>query len=380
MLRLRTARSIERAWERVSHLGIEGHDRVEARYIMGSNHFIALAIVVAATWASAFWIAFASVAWGPALSHTALIGVWWGCLALNARGHFVVSSSIALAAPVIQYTWLAWLFSSAAGFQLVLLTVGAVAFAVLPPRWWALRVFFTVSAFGAAVWTFVGTPFEQPALAVTSGQVQGLLIGNLIATALMVVLSAAFSDYYLMRERRLAEALVDQAEYAAKTDTLTGVLNRRGLAPILAAAVRDGDYALALADLDRFKRINDRLGHGTGDVVLANVARRLSVAIGDQGVVSRWGGEEFLILLPGVSAPQAVQIMERARAAVDRDFGADGVMEHVTLSAGVVHVRQGTSKEDALRIADKLLYEAKDMGRNRVLATAVVGMRHTAVE
>ncbi len=370
---------VQRAWEWVGHLGIEGHDRVVARYMMGSNHFLALAIAVAAVWAGVFWSVFLPGSWLPGASHTALIAVWCGCLALNARGFFVPSAAIALAAPVIQYVALAWMFSAAGGFQLVLLTVGALAFSVLPPRWWLLRVLVTAAALAAAVWTSFSGLFMNPGVEASAGQIRALLVGNMLATALLVVLSAAFSDYYLMRERRLAEALVDQAEYAAKTDALTNVINRRGLGPLLATAVTEGDYAIALADLDRFKRINDRLGHGTGDVVLANVARRLVLAVGDQGVVSRWGGEEFLILMPRVTATQALAIMERARAAVDRDFGADGVMEHVTLSAGVVHVPRGTSKEDALRIADKLLYEAKDAGRNRVLATAVVGLRHTPV-
>jgi diguanylate cyclase (GGDEF)-like protein len=344
---------------------------------MGTNHFVVLAAGVSVAWTVGFIVAFAPHAWLPAASHAALIAVWAGCLVLNARGHFVVAATVAILAPLVQYLWLAWQFSSAAGFQLAMLSVGGVAFAVLPPRVWWIRIGYALLAFAAAVWSFYGAPFSTPQLAVSESDIDHALLGNIVAATLLVVLLAAFSDYYLLRERRLAEALVDQAEYAAKTDTLTGVLNRRGLAPHLASAVRDGDYALALADLDRFKRINDRLGHGTGDVVLANVARRLSVAIGDEGIVSRWGGEEFLILLPGVTATHATRVMERARAAVDRDFGSDGVMEHVTLSAGVAHVPQGTSKEDAIRIADRLLYEAKDAGRNRVFATAVVGMRHT---
>ena len=380
MRRLPTLKWVERAWEKLSHLGVEGHDRVAARYIMGANHFMVLAILVSLVRAVSFAFTFAPEHWAPALAHLLLVVTWIGCLVLNARGWFVASSVIGLLAPLLHFTWLSWQFSADAGFQLVLLTVGGLAIAVLPPtlRW--VRAGFAVVATAAALWVYFGQPFVEGEIAVDSTTMSQLLMGNVVSAVLLVTLLVAFSDFYLLRERRLAGALIDQAEVAAKTDTLTGVLNRRGLAPLLAAAVRDGDYALALADLDRFKRINDRLGHGTGDVVLANVARRLSVAVGDEGVVSRWGGEEFLILLPNMTATHAMQVMERARVAVARDFGADGVMDHVTLSAGVAHVPQGTSKEDALRIADRLLYEAKDAGRNRVLATAVVGMRHTFPE
>lgn len=370
---------IERAWEWVGHLGIEGQDRVEARYMMGSNHVLALSIVVASVWSVVFWVLFAPDSAWPGLTQTALVAIWCGCLALNARGFYVFATSIALGATLLQYLALAWMFSYASGFQLVLLTVGSLAFSMWPPRWWAFRVGYAIVALGAAVWTFFSPYFATGQVEATVTQLRGILVGNMCVTALLVVLSAAFSDYYLVRERRLAEALVRQAEYHAKTDALTSVINRRGLAPLLASAVVDGDYALALADLDRFKRINDRLGHGTGDVVLANVARRLVLAVGDHGVVSRWGGEEFLVLMPGVTATQALTIMERARVAVDRDFGSDEA-EHVTLSAGLVHVPRGTSKEDALRIADQLLYAAKEAGRNRVLATAVTGMRRVPIE
>lgn len=373
-------RSVEKHWDRLSHIGIEGHDRVVARYIMGTNHFAMLAMVFSFGWLLAFLVFYLPIGWLPAGSHAALIAVWITCLALNARGVRIIASLVSIIAPLVQSLWLAWLFSSGAGYQLIMLVLAGMAFAVISPRLWAVRITYAVIALGCAIWVSFSDVFFEPTLAADSVAIKSTLFGNLLGGALLVVLQAAFSDYYLVRERRLAEALIDQAEYAAKTDALTGVLNRRGLAPHLARAQREGDYAIALADLDRFKRINDRLGHGTGDVVLANVARRLSVAVGDEGIVSRWGGEEFLILLPDITATHATRVMERARAAVDRDFGADGVMEHVTLSAGLAHVPRGTSKEVALRIADRLLYEAKENGRNQVLATVVTGMRQPVTE
>ena len=158
---------------------------------------------------------------------------------------------------------------------------------------------------------------------------------------------------------------------AAQTDSLTDSLNRRGIAPVIAAAARQGPYALALVDLDRFKRINDALGHGAGDVVLANVARSIARAVGERGTVARWGGEEFLIVLPQVSLTEAIAITERMRAEIEDEYAMDGVAERVTISAGVSHGRQFAAKEEMLRLSDAKLYEAKESGRNLVLGAEV---------
>jgi len=166
----------DRTWDRLSHIGIEGHDRVVARYIMGTNHFVVLAMCVSIAWTVAFCIALPPSQWLPAGSHALLMAVWVGCLVLNRVGRHLAACFIAILAPLVQYVFLAWLFSADADIEVA-------------------------------------------------------LAGNMVAAALLVVLLAAFSDHYLVRERRLAEALVDQAERAAKTDALTGVLNRRGLAP-----------------------------------------------------------------------------------------------------------------------------------------------------
>jgi diguanylate cyclase (GGDEF)-like protein len=149
---------------------------------------------------------------------------------------------------------------------------------------------------------------------------------------------------------------------------LTEVLNRRGIAPILSGIARRGDFALALIDLDRFKLINDRLGHGAGDVVLSNVARTLSRAVGDQGVVARWGGEEFLVAIPGLSLEDADALMERTREAMEAEYGAPDSLARVTISVGLAHAPRYAGKEEALRLADANLYEAKSSGRNLVVS------------
>ena len=167
------------------------------------------------------------------------------------------------------------------------------------------------------------------------------------------------------------EALLGEA---ALTDALTGLLNRRAMMEMLgqaSARLRPGEAGLSviLADIDHFKRVNDLYGHSAGDEVLAAVAAMLRASSGDQlqHNVARWGGEEFLILLPGtrlaVACKRAEQIRHDIAAA---RIGEDGL--RVSLSLGVAELIAGERVDDCLRRADQALYKAKDAGRNTVVA------------
>jgi diguanylate cyclase (GGDEF)-like protein len=127
--------------------------------------------------------------------------------------------------------------------------------------------------------------------------------------------------------------------------------------------------AVILADLDHFKRINDTLGHLAGDSVLRQVAQRLHHSVRPYDAVGRYGGEEFLIVLPGCDGDSALSLAERLRQAIASDrIDAEGTEVAITLSLGVA-VSSGEAQLDAvelLRAADAALYEAKNAGRNRV--------------
>lgn len=134
----------------------------------------------------------------------------------------------------------------------------------------------------------------------------------------------------------------------------------------LAAVPTHRPYAMALVDIDRFKEVNDTLGHSHGDTVLAEIAGILSDAIGELGIVSRWGGEEFLVLMTDVPLAAAVAGIGRAREAVEALMGAERGGTGVTFSAGLAAASPGISWDTTVRVADALLYDAKDAGRNRV--------------
>src|SRR5947209_5906662 len=163
-------------------------------------------------------------------------------------------------------------------------------------------------------------------------------------------------------------------EELAQVDELTGLLNRRyimqHLNDELARAQRTGAAcSVAIIDLDFFKRINDQFGHPIGDEVLRTFAITLFANLRTIDNLGRYGGEEFLMILPDTTTDQAVRTLDRLRSiASEVDWAAISKMMNVTMSAGISEVRQEESAADILARADAALYTAKDAGRNRVIA------------
>lgn len=156
----------------------------------------------------------------------------------------------------------------------------------------------------------------------------------------------------------------------AITDALTLALNRRALEQLIPHMALDGDGALSvvLFDVDHFKAINDRLGHGAGDDVLRAVPRLLGGMLRRGDEIIRLGGDEFLIVLRGADASAAQQIASRACETV---ADAALIAETVTLSAGVAERATGETRDALLARADRALYRAKADGRNRAEVDAI---------
>jgi len=161
----------------------------------------------------------------------------------------------------------------------------------------------------------------------------------------------------------------------SRTDPLTGVLNRRAiLSQIeieLSRAQREGkNLSLSMLDIDHFKKINDTYGHMVGDDVLREVVRRISAVIRKYDSLGRFGGEEFLIVLPGAEGAEAYAIGEKIRSVIgETAFFVDGSKIRVTASQGVVTGDGNANVDDLMAMADKAMYQAKDNGRNRVEQT-----------
>ncbi len=169
-------------------------------------------------------------------------------------------------------------------------------------------------------------------------------------------------------ERRILEL--------ANRDSLTEVLNRRAFIERLQIEIQRSNrecapLSLILADIDHFKQVNDRYGHQVGDMVLRQFSGELSATVRPYDFVGRYGGEEFLIGLPGVDSQQAGLVAERIRRQVETisfTFPASTDCFCVTASFGVASLRMGSSErpEPLIARADSVMYKAKHEGRNRV--------------
>lgn len=181
---------------------------------------------------------------------------------------------------------------------------------------------------------------------------------------------ARISDRYQNSLRELSEALKD----AALRDPLTGLGNRRFLMERIKeeterARRKRMPYSLAILDVDHFKLVNDQFGHEAGDTALTRIAQAIQDAIREYDLCGRWGGEEFLIMLPETPLEFAQQVAERVRQNIEAlsfDFLEQG-SAHITASLGMAQHSPGEAYSETLNRADTALLRAKSAGRNRII-------------
>ncbi|KKB76949.1 diguanylate cyclase [Devosia soli] len=204
-----------------------------------------------------------------------------------------------------------------------------------------------------------------PALGLAAGRQDE--IGRL-STALAQMASRVDDNTRLL-EARVHER-TEELERLAFRDAQSGILNRRGFADAHARAIaKGGAYGILLVDVDHFKQINDGHGHAAGDAVIVAVARRIEATIGPDAFCARWGGDEFIVLLPnGGPTSLRVKAHEIMRAAVGEgiDIGPNATIP-VSLSVGAYLAEGGDTLDVATDMADAALYTAKQEGRGRVV-------------
>ncbi len=160
-----------------------------------------------------------------------------------------------------------------------------------------------------------------------------------------------------------------QAERMAAMDPLTHAYNRRKFSELLDQEIKkvernDKSFSMVMLDIDHFKKINDTHGHDTGDYVLKRMTNLIRENIRDVDILSRYGGEEFVIILPERNLKVAIAVAERIRKVIESAcFDKVG---QITISAGVSDFMQGDNRESVFKKADNALYIAKNGGRNRV--------------
>ncbi len=180
-----------------------------------------------------------------------------------------------------------------------------------------------------------------------------------------------------MRVKTLQDELTrrgDELDRSSRTDVLTGLFNRRHLVEqltthLLTARRHGQPVGVLLLDIDHFKRVNDTYGHLAGDEVLIEFSRRIELQLRGGDVAGRWGGEEFLVILPQTGMSGTFEVGEKIRVSIaSQPFITSAAVISITVSGGSA-VGPGASGEDLVQRADTGLYEAKDGGRNRIVPT-----------
>lgn len=267
-----------------------------------------------------------------------------------------------------------WLHAISGPLRLasLLLLVIVIAFCTFAMRPRQTVILSTIALVGMAVlmwWRVQIDPLQYPA------HTEALAFGYLSLSLLTVTVLTGEMHKLRTRLTRQKEELlkaVDTIRTLATLDELTSLANRRYMNEVLAEEHRKtgdiGATCIALLDIDFFKRVNDRHGHAGGDAVLRAFAGAARAELRAADVLARWGGEEFLLMLPGTALPEAQQVLARMATQVAAMTVPDVAgLATISFSAGVVARRDGEHFTDTISRADKALYRAKAEGRNRIV-------------
>ena len=247
------------------------------------------------------------------------------------------------------------------GVGLVLFAFAAGTVAVLGPLKRIARIALVCMM---APYTIAGLVYGHPGIAIGTTFFLIMIAGMAVEKT-----GALFDELHSLRDE--ASKRAEAAEAIATTDALTGLTNRYGL------TLNDGELLQKevsgiFIDLDKFKEVNDTLGHKAGDDVLIEVARRLRRYVRPSDTVARLGGDEFFILLWSDHEIPVMDIANRIREAVERPIPVEGGVAEVSASIGLSRQSPGMLNLDALiQNADEALYMAKSLGRNQVFASSV---------
>lgn len=343
--------------------GSTGEFTTKARYSNFARLALASVIMAHAIFALVFLsLGVSSMVW----VNMASIAIYASCIVLARchRGSWIVGLILAemLGHAFLSTRAVGW----ASGFQYYAwLTVPLIAMSTLRSR----SVKIAIAAIAGLACTGIDVWWQDaaPLTVLPLSTIRFLHTFNLAAYfTIMALLTLVYAQTFANAERGLRKH--------ATTDTLTGLRNRRRLLELargeLARARRSGTaVSLIIADIDHFKSINDRFGHATGDQVIVAIAHCLQQCVRQQDHTARWGGEEFIVVLPDIDLQGAYAAAERMRQSIEQlHVPTDADTVRCTTSFGVSEWKHGRGEtfEQCLDRADAALYSAKQLGRNRV--------------
>ncbi len=317
-----------------------------------------------------FFAVYDAAGLAPLIGVAALgLGAYLLGLFLALHGNPSAAGVVSLLTPIQVVFVFSWALSWEAGIHLMLLAGASAVFTALSSEWKAVRTMVVVAnvIVFASVQTF--STLDKAWYHLPSHVLHLLFLINAVSAAVLLYVYAGAVQARTDRAQQLATLALKHAGDLAETDALTGLANRRPAMARLDELSRPGrrKFCLALLDFDHFKRLNDEYGHSCGDQVLSVVGREINTSVRQADMIARWGGEEFLILLPDTGLGDATRLMERVRKSVDEsEIFCGQHHHHVTVSIGVIEGTGDGRSQEAIKRADAALYEAKDAGRNQV--------------
>jgi len=281
---------------------------------------------------------------------------------------------LALVVSSLHMLWLVTQLSAGVSAESLLFPVALAPFLMIRRELPGLRI--ALASFAIATYMVCEFVFPEGkgANPLPDDIAQAFATGNRAVAGISVLAIIVMIQKNMSANRRILEGAARYGELRATTDELTGVFNRR---PIIAQLSKwaergRGNYAIALVDLDHFKTINDEFGHDCGDTIIQAVALTLRSHFRESDMVSRWGGDEFLVLMPGIRHADLQPTLDRLRRAINLiEKRCAEHVHHVTVSIGASMGAAGQTPDECIAAADHALYRAKEEGRNKVVAVGV---------
>ena len=281
-----------------------------------------------------------------------------GMVAPQCLAGVAMQLGVVAAAPQIFFPYVANLFTVFA-FAMIWLSVRA-----------SVGVWLAGTAGMGAVLAYVWPRIGVPHATASEALLVGLFFSAVLGRCVFLSVHAAGMRVRLGESRAKLARSLEQIEQLVSHDELTKALNRRSLMARLEEerrrAARTGErFCVVLFDLDHFKRVNDRFGHASGDEVLKRFTAIVHDTIRDTDIFGRYGGEEFMLILPATAPEAALGAVERVHGVLRAaDWPSLGLDAALTVSAGIAEYRAPEPAADVLRRADEALYRAKSDGRN----------------
>lgn len=305
------------------------------------------------------------------LFNIASVAVFILAFFLNRNGHHYVALWLAYIEVNLHAGLAIWLLGWDTGFYYYMFAISPVLF-INPARPLAEKIVLAMFPVLFLILLFYHSAETTATYQLDHLVIHFLHLSNLIATVMLVAyLAHYYSKGVLDSERRL-QKLTRDYEQLATYDSLTHLLNRHAMNQAIEDEVsrfrRDGKpFVLALGDIDDFKKVNDRYGHYAGDVLLKEMASRMEQRLRRHDVISRWGGEEFLILLADIDLNEAESVLNELRKELSSPIKIKSLRHSTTITFGAAQYSDEQGIEQTIQAADRAMYQGKRAGKNRVV-------------